>query len=67
MFTFLRRTPLRIKLVAAVLVLVAVALLIIGVASSWALRTNLMGQVDNQLLITARTTDTSSIPQVPTN
>jgi two-component system OmpR family sensor kinase len=66
-FTFLRRTPLRIKLVAAVLALVAAALVVIALASSWALRTNLLGQVDNQLLITARTTDVSTIPKVPSN
>ncbi len=67
MFTFLRRTPLRIRLVAAVLALVAAALVVIGVASAWALRTNLIEQIDNQLRITASTTNVKDIPNVQSN
>jgi two-component system OmpR family sensor kinase len=44
-----RGTPLRIKLVAAVLALVAAALLVIGVTSAYFLRGYLIGQVDGQL------------------
>jgi two-component system, OmpR family, sensor kinase len=45
----LDRIPLRIKLVAAVLALVAAALLVISVASTIALRSYLIAQTDNQL------------------
>jgi two-component system OmpR family sensor kinase len=40
----LARTPLRVKLVAAVMALVVVALLVIGVANTWALRSYLVGR-----------------------
>jgi two-component system, OmpR family, sensor kinase len=43
------RTPLRTKLIAAVLALVAVALVIISIAGLSFLRSNLLGAVDNQL------------------
>jgi len=46
----LGRTPLRVKLVAAVLVLVAVALVLISVASTVALRSYLVGRIDEQLV-----------------
>ncbi len=49
MFTFLRRTPLRVKLVASVFVLTAAALMIIGVATSVAVRRALLSRVDNQI------------------
>jgi two-component system, OmpR family, sensor kinase len=49
MFRFLRRTPLRVKLVATVFVLTAVALTVIGVASSLAVRSALLSRVDNQI------------------
>lgn len=49
MFTFLRRTPLRVKLVATVFVLTAVALTVIGVASSLAVRAALLSRVDHQI------------------
>lgn len=47
------RVPLRVKLVAAVLALVAAALLVIGVSSAFALRSYLLGQIDDQLVQTA--------------
>lgn len=50
----LRRTPLRVKLVAAVLTLVTVALIVISVASTVALRSYLVGRVDAQLEDTTR-------------
>jgi len=45
------RTPLRVKLVAALLVLVAVALTVTGLAANTALRRYLIGRVDSQLLL----------------
>jgi two-component system OmpR family sensor kinase len=47
--TPLRRIPLRVKLVAAVLALVAVALFVIGVTSTFALRYYLTQRIDQQL------------------
>jgi two-component system, OmpR family, sensor kinase len=44
-----RRTPLRLKLVAALTALVAVALLVIGVSSVFAMRSYLTGRLDNDL------------------
>jgi two-component system OmpR family sensor kinase len=49
-----RRTPLRLKLVAAVTALVAVALLVIGVSSAFAMRSYLIGRLDNDLRSVAR-------------
>jgi two-component system OmpR family sensor kinase len=45
----LRSTPLRVKLLAAVLALVFAALSLISVASTLALRSYLLGRVDNEL------------------
>ncbi|HEV2921090.1 MAG TPA: hypothetical protein VG673_17885, partial [Actinomycetota bacterium] len=45
----LARTPLQVKLIAAVLALVTVALLLIGLASGAALRGYLVGRLDDQL------------------
>ncbi|GGL01341.1 sensor histidine kinase [Mangrovihabitans endophyticus] len=45
----LRSTPLRIKLVAAVLVLVFAALTLMSVSSTFALRTYLVGRMDDEL------------------
>ncbi|MFY1668363.1 ATP-binding protein [Plantactinospora sp. WMMB334] len=45
----LRATPLRIKLVAAVLVLVAAALVVISVMTAFFLRSYLVGRIDDQL------------------
>ncbi len=49
MHRILSRTPLRVKLVAAVMMLVTAALLVISVASTWALRSYLVGRVDSDL------------------
>ena len=70
-----RRLPLRVKLVAAMLVLVLVALAGSGVAATTTLRSYLVGQVDAQLTTNARflTQVTSCGPQddphhgLPTN
>ncbi len=45
----LRSTPLRLKLVASVLVLVGVALIVISVSSAYFLRSYLVRLVDDQL------------------
>jgi two-component system, OmpR family, sensor kinase len=49
MARFVRRVPLRLKLVTSVLVLVGVALLVISVGSALALRSYLMDKVDIEL------------------
>lgn len=49
----LRRTPLRVKLVAAVLALVAAALVVISVGSAVALRSYLLDQADADLAVAA--------------
>ena len=46
---WLRSVPLRVKLVAAVLTLVALALLVISSLTTYFLRNYLVGQVDNQI------------------
>jgi two-component system, OmpR family, sensor kinase len=43
------RTPLRVKLVAVMLALVSLALIVIGSASAFALRSYLVGRIDGQL------------------
>jgi two-component system, OmpR family, sensor kinase len=55
MRSVLDRAPLRIKLVAAVLLLVTAALLVIGVASTFALRSYLVNRMDSELRETAAT------------
>jgi hypothetical protein len=47
------RTPLQVKLIVAVLALVAVALALIGVASVAALDGYLVGRLDSQLALVA--------------
>lgn len=64
MRTFLRRVPLRIKLVAAVLALVALALALISVGSAWALRNYLVGRVDDELRAAAQRAVTLGRPPV---
>jgi two-component system OmpR family sensor kinase len=55
--TLLARTPLRVKLVAAVLALVTAALMLSGVASVVAMRRYLVGRIDDQLQETAARVD----------
>jgi two-component system OmpR family sensor kinase len=59
----LRRVPLRIKLVAAVLALVFAALVLISVASTFALRYYLVGRLDDQVLDYSNRVATS--PRLP--
>jgi two-component system, OmpR family, sensor kinase len=53
--SLLDRTPLRVKLVAAVLALVSAALLITATASAYALNDYQLGRIDDQLKATAHT------------
>jgi two-component system, OmpR family, sensor kinase len=54
---FLADVPLRVKLIAAVLALVTMALLVIGVASALVMRKSLLDRVDDQLRSTSKTVD----------
>jgi two-component system OmpR family sensor kinase len=54
---FIADVPLRVKLVAAVLTLVTLALLIIGVASALVMRSSMIDKVDGQLRTLAGTVD----------
>ncbi|MEU7870666.1 HAMP domain-containing sensor histidine kinase [Dactylosporangium sp. NPDC049140] len=54
---FISDVPLRVKLVAAVLTLVTMALLIIGVASALVMRSSMIDKVDGQLRQLAGTVD----------
>ncbi|MGH3681694.1 MAG: sensor histidine kinase [Natronosporangium sp.] len=58
----LRRTPLRVKLVAAVLGLVTLALVVISVSSTVALRSYLVGRVDEQLADAVERAQTRGLP-----
>jgi two-component system OmpR family sensor kinase len=49
----LERTPLRVKLIVAVLTLVTVALALVSLASVTALRSYLVGRLDDQLMLVA--------------
>lgn len=62
MASFLRRTPLRVKLVAAVLALVTAALVVISVASTVYLRSYLTDRVDSQLEDMVREVATRGLP-----
>ena len=61
----LGRTPLRVKLIVAVLTLVTVALVLIGLASVAALRGSLVGRLDDQLDSVARDFDHPPPPRPP--
>jgi two-component system OmpR family sensor kinase len=58
----LRRTSLRVRLVAAVLALVTVALLVISVTSAVALRSYLVGRVDEQLADLVEDVEARGVP-----
>jgi two-component system OmpR family sensor kinase len=59
------RNPLRVKLVAAILALVALALLVIGSASAYVLRQFLLDRVDSQLYNLAQVVE--GLPNQPPN
>src|SRR5262249_59812656 len=58
--------PLRLKLVASLLALVTAALTVIGVASAFAMRDYMLGQVDGELFDTARTVNVALMPHQKT-
>jgi two-component system OmpR family sensor kinase len=62
----LPRTSLRVKLVAAVLALVTVALLVISVTSAVALRSYLVGRIDRQLADTVERAESRARPPATT-
>ena len=57
MMRFVADVPLRVKLIAALLMLVTMALLVIGVASALMMRSSLVDRVDAQLAATAKSVD----------
>jgi two-component system OmpR family sensor kinase len=59
------RVPLRVKLVAAVLALVTFALMLISVASTVALRSYLIGRIDQQLIDTTERVRARGVPVDP--
>jgi two-component system OmpR family sensor kinase len=59
---FIADVPLRVKLVAAVLTLVTMALLVIGIASALVMRSSMIDKVDNQLQALAGTVDLHRLP-----
>ncbi|MGI5145409.1 ATP-binding protein [Plantactinospora sp. CA-294935] len=63
----LRATPLRVKLVAAVLVLVAAALVVISVMTAFFLRSYLVGRIDNELASFARDADAQQVQRLYDN
>ncbi|WP_234361694.1 HAMP domain-containing sensor histidine kinase [Plantactinospora sp. BB1] len=60
----LRATPLRVKLVAAVLVLVAAALVVISVMTAFFLRSYLVGRIDKELASFARDANAAQVEQL---
>jgi two-component system OmpR family sensor kinase len=60
MVRFVTDVPLRVKLIAAMLALVAMALLVIGVASALVMRNSLIGRVDDHLKSYVDTVDSAS-------
>jgi two-component system OmpR family sensor kinase len=58
----LARTPLRVKLVSAVLALVLAALLVTASASALALHSYLIGRIDGELIDTTHTYNKASVP-----
>ncbi|MFI5906844.1 sensor histidine kinase [Dactylosporangium sp. NPDC051541] len=63
---FIADVPLRVKLVAAVLSLVTMALLVIGVASALVMRSSMIDKVDGQLRQLAGTVDINRLVQQTT-
>ncbi len=61
----LRRVPLRIKLVAAVLSLVTLALAVISLGSTFALKSYLVGRIDTELRDTVQQASNGALPVRP--
>ncbi|WP_432835469.1 sensor histidine kinase [Dactylosporangium sp. CA-092794] len=60
---FIADVPLRVKLIAAVLTLVTMALLVIGVASALVMRSSMIDKVDGQLRTLAGAVDVGRLPK----
>jgi two-component system OmpR family sensor kinase len=60
MIKFVRRVPLRVKLVTSVLVLVGAALLVISIGSAFALRSYLIDKIDSELRTASSTLQASA-------
>jgi two-component system, OmpR family, sensor kinase len=63
MATVMQRLPLRVKLIAAVLALLAAALVVIGAAGPYALHRYLVGRIDSELVSASSRLDPMSVPQ----
>ncbi|GAA4255175.1 sensor histidine kinase [Dactylosporangium darangshiense] len=63
---FIADVPLRVKLVAAVLTLVTMALLVIGVASALVMRSSMIDKVDNQLRALSTTVSAERVARMTT-
>ncbi|MGI5247450.1 ATP-binding protein [Dactylosporangium sp. CA-139066] len=61
---FIADVPLRVKLIAAVLSLVTLALLVIGIASALVMRSSMIDKVDNQLRALAGTLTTDRLSRM---
>ncbi|WP_238016826.1 HAMP domain-containing sensor histidine kinase [Dactylosporangium sp. AC04546] len=67
MLRFIADVPLRVKLIAAVLTLVTMALLVIGVASALVMRSSMIDKVDQQLRTLADTVEISRLQRQSTD
>ncbi|MFF5226288.1 ATP-binding protein [Dactylosporangium sp. NPDC000521] len=67
MVRFIADVPLRVKLIAAVLTLVTMALLVIGVASALVMKSSMFDKVDQQLRTMAETVDLSRLALTDTS
>jgi two-component system OmpR family sensor kinase len=67
MVRFIADVPLRVKLIAAVLTLVTMALLVIGIASALVMKSSMFDKVDQQLRAMAETVDLSRLATATSN
>lgn len=67
MVRFIADVPLRVKLIAAVLTLVTMALLVIGIASALVMKSSMFDKVDQQLRTMAETVDLNRLASSNTN
>jgi two-component system OmpR family sensor kinase len=67
MVRFIADVPLRVKLIAAVLTLVTLALLVIGVASALVMKSSMFDKVDQQLRTMAETVDLTRLALTDTS
>ncbi len=67
MVRFIADVPLRVKLIAAVLTLVTMALLVIGIASALVMKSSMFDKVDQQLRAMAETVDLTRLATATSN